>query len=537
MDDIVLFLQGVIDRLVRRLRRGAASERTHRRLLIVQIDGLSRAVLRRGLASGYMPFLKRLLERQGYVLEPMTVGLPTSTPAFQMAAMYGVRPDIPGFHYYDRETRTDVHFPRPGHAARVEATQAAGRRGILKSGSAYGCVFTGGADNNLYSFARLTRPTGPGLLRALSPFVVLGWVIIKNLARTVLELARATARFITDPRSADWRWLTIKLGLSVWVRGLFTLAVSRDLYAGIPAIYVNYLDYDVAAHAFGPRSRRALRSLRRVDRAIRQLARVVRRVPEHEYDLYIVSDHGQVACTPYRDLSGGRRLERQIFDEFLDTQRVGTSEAWPRFGLTDGIRARQEGTPGLLQHFLNYLDEDFLRRSDPEAHEQDGIRVIAAGPNAFFYILDVSAPLDVDALEQLFPGLADDLSRSPGVGIVLARSGNGPVCFCRGKRYRLSVSEPGPFAGRPDASIVVQGIEDLMSMPSAGDLVIYGIDAPEGHVSFIPEMGAHTGPARDELHTFIVRPPNVTLPSPIRHPVQLYDHFIRYQEVAANSDP
>jgi hypothetical protein len=27
-----------------------------------------------------------------------------------------------------------------------------------------------------------------------------------------------------------------------------------------------------------------------------------------------------------------------------------------------------------------------------------------------------------------------------------------------------------------------------------------------------------------------VRPAKVTLPSPISHPIQLYDHFIRYQE-------
>jgi hypothetical protein len=33
--------------------------------------------------------------------------------------------------------------------------------------------------------------------------------------------------------------------------------------------------------------------------------------------------------------------------------------------------------------FLNYLEEDDLRGSDPEAHQQDGIRVISAGPNAF----------------------------------------------------------------------------------------------------------------------------------------------------------
>ena len=48
----------------------------------------------------------------------MSVGLPTSTPAFQMATMYGVRPpDIPGFHYYSRERQSDIHFPRRGHAA------------------------------------------------------------------------------------------------------------------------------------------------------------------------------------------------------------------------------------------------------------------------------------------------------------------------------------------------------------------------------------------------------------------------------------
>jgi hypothetical protein len=120
LDDLVLSLQRGVDRLVRRLRRGATPVRTHRRLLIVQIDGLSLVVLERGLASGRMPFLKRFLRRRGYHLEPMMVGLPTSTPAFQMAMMYGVRPDIPGFHYYDRERRMDIHFPRPGHAALVE---------------------------------------------------------------------------------------------------------------------------------------------------------------------------------------------------------------------------------------------------------------------------------------------------------------------------------------------------------------------------------------------------------------------------------
>jgi hypothetical protein len=132
----------------------------------------------------------------------MTVGLPTSTPAFQMAAMYGVRPDIPGFHYFDRERQSDIHFPRRGHAALVEARQAAGRRGIVHGGSTYGCVFTGGAENNLFSFASLTRPSGRGLLAALSPFVLVAWVCLKNLLRTIVELVRALARLVTHPARA-----------------------------------------------------------------------------------------------------------------------------------------------------------------------------------------------------------------------------------------------------------------------------------------------------------------------------------------------
>jgi hypothetical protein len=530
LDDLILGLQRLIDRLVRRLRLGPRPAPTRPRLLVVQIDGLSRVVLARALASGHAPFLAHLLKRHGYRLEPMSVGLPTSTPAFQMAALYGVRPDIPGFHYYDREWPGDIHFPRAGHAARVEERHTAGRQGILQGGSAYGCVFTGGAENNLFSFATLMRPTGRGVLCSLSPVVVVTWVFAKSVVLTVVELVRALLRFVADPvqERHGWRWLTIKIGLSVWVRELFTLAVSRDLYMGTPAVYVNYLDYDVAAHAFGPQSRRAMAALKRVDAAIRQVARAARRVPEHQYDLYVLADHGQVHCRPFRTVTGGRRLERWVFDEFLAPADAAAPEA-RRSGLVKGIRTRRSETGALFQRFVNYIDEDFLRRGDPEAFEKDGVRVISAGPNAFLYVLDTPKALDADALDLRFPGLAEKLSQSPVVGFVLARSEAGPVCFYRGARLMLSEAEPGPFAGREDLAVVIRGITDLMAMPSAGDLVIYGVGAPGGHVSYVPEIGAHAGTAPEEMNTFIMHPKNVTVPLPLLHPLQLYDHFSRYQ--------
>jgi hypothetical protein len=540
LDDLVLSLQRSLDRVVRRLRLGPPPPSSRRRLLIVQIDGLSRAVLQRGLDEGRMPFLRRLLDRGGCRLTPMSVGLPTSTPAFQMAAMYGVRPDIPGFHYHDKRRRSDVYFPRAGDAAHVEATQAAGRLGIVEGGSTYGCVFTGGAANSLMTFAMLKRPSAPGLLHALSMAVVLTWVVLKSVAVSVVQIGRALLAFVADPVSAPrgWKLLALKIGVSVWIRELFTLAVARDIYAGTPTVYVNYLDYDIFSHAWGPRHRRALRALTSVDRSLRVLWRAARRVTEHRYDIYVLADHGQTHCTPYDRLNGGRRIERLLFDEFLNP--AGAHEVAPGRPtgrrLSTGIKAIRSGrAAGVVQRFINYLEHDFpwLLGEVKEAREEGGVRVIAAGPNAFLYLLDEPGPLDLERVEARFPGLAESISRSRGIGFVLARAAEGPVCFWRGKRYGLGELGTGPFAGRADLELVVAGIRDLMAMPSAGDLVLYGVDAPEGDVSFIAETGAHAGTTEDEMQTFVVTPPGVTLPAPtITHPLQLYPHFVRYQEVA-----
>jgi hypothetical protein len=540
LDDIFLFLQNRIDRLVRWLRIGAAPPRGRRHLLIIQIDGLARSVLEQGLAEGRMPFLRRLLGAGAYRLTPMSVGLPTSTPAFQLAAMYGVQPDIPGFHYHDKRRRTDIYFPRAGDAAWVEREQAGGRVGILRGGSTYGCVFTGGATNNLFSFAVFKRPTGRGLVTALSAFVVLAWVMVKGFAMTAVELTRALLRFIADPvteSARGWKFLAIKVGISVWLRQLFTLAVSRDLYAGIPAVYVNYLDYDVFAHAYGPRHPRAMRALRRVDRSLRQLWTVARRVPEHGYDVYILSDHGQAACIPYVRLAGGQGFETQLFEEVLEP--VGAHEVDPGRPegrrLVRGIKAyRSHREPGIWQRFVNYLEHDFpwLLGELPEARERGAVRVVSAGPNAFIYFLDVDSPLTLPEIDARAPGLAEKLSRTRGVGFVLARSADGPICIWRGKRYHVADGEPGPFAGRGDLELVRTGISDLMAMRSAGDFVLYGLDTPEGNISYVAEVGAHAGPSPDELHTFVLHSARVTLPAAITHPIQLYPHFVAYQEAA-----
>src|SRR5437763_14565590 len=66
-------------------------------LLLIQIDGFGRAQFERAIASGRMPFLRRLLRREGYEVHTFYPALPSTTPAVPAALYYGVRSSVPAF--------------------------------------------------------------------------------------------------------------------------------------------------------------------------------------------------------------------------------------------------------------------------------------------------------------------------------------------------------------------------------------------------------------------------------------------------------
>jgi hypothetical protein len=62
---------------------------------------------------------------------------------------------------------------------------------------------------------------------------------------------------------------------------------------------------------------------------------------------------------------------------------------------------------------------------------------------------------------------------------------------------------------RPDRGIVVRGLQDLLGMPSSGDVILYGHYADAGCVNFLDERGSHAGPSETELYAFMAAPPHV----------------------------
>src|SRR5512141_1272824 len=116
-----------------------------RRLLLVQLDGVSRRRLDWAIENGHMPFLARRLERQESALTTAHSGAPASTPAFQAGLFYGVSPSVPGFVWYDRHSGRDVRMDRATDAAAIEAALSERNPPLLSGGASYFSIFSGGA--------------------------------------------------------------------------------------------------------------------------------------------------------------------------------------------------------------------------------------------------------------------------------------------------------------------------------------------------------------------------------------------------------
>src|SRR6185436_18456551 len=114
-------------------------------LLLIQIDGFARVQLERALAAKRMPFLSRLLKREGYELHTFYPGLPTTTPAVQAELYYGVRSAVPAFSYFDRVMKKLGRMWDPEWAKAREEECAKQADGLLKGGSSWSNIYTGGA--------------------------------------------------------------------------------------------------------------------------------------------------------------------------------------------------------------------------------------------------------------------------------------------------------------------------------------------------------------------------------------------------------
>lgn len=459
-------------------------------LLIIQIDGLARSQMERAVHSGRMPFLARLLRRNGCALRTFYPGIPSTTPAVQAEMFYGIRSAVPAFRYRDRERGKMVSMFEPSAVREVEADLAASARGLLEGGSSWSNIYCGGASETESHFC--VASLGPGdswRASAIPARIVFAFMQLPALIRitglVVLELIIGLGDALwgilcrRQPPLLELGMLLSRMCVGIGLREVVTIGAKVDLARGLPIIHVNFLGYDEAAHRRGPGSKFAHWTLRGIDRAARQLWLAAQRSRRRDYEVWVMSDHGQERARSFAEDYGG--LEN-VIARILRTPPPVSAPEVPRRPLR---RRPIEETP------MHPIDGPF--------------EVAAMGPVGHLYLRDA---FDPDALATRLVNEA----RIPGV---LRHDAHGGVIWhhANGKSSLPAASDRLVTHPTELRREVARDLAVLCQHKNAGDLVLLGWDPASGPWTFPRERGAHAGPGPEETQGFLITPCGTSIAS------------------------
>ena len=273
-----------------------------RKLVILHIDGLSADTLRRAVAGGDMPFVKHLMESEGYDIHQYRCGVPSTTPFAQAGILYGDNSEIPSFRWWDRERQVLVKFGAGSTFDRVADKYFQGCHPLTRGGACIAACFPGGAADD-FGIAYQERTYGRqdrsrSALGVLVPYLAnplhigdWAWQTAAVLVRTVRSYVSAR---LAGRRPARFYVMTDVLE-EIFVHHLTRYAVQNAMREGYSPIYAGFYAYDETAHAFGPTDPSSQGVLRHVDHSIREVAES----RGERYEMLVLSDHGQVDTTPF----------------------------------------------------------------------------------------------------------------------------------------------------------------------------------------------------------------------------------------------
>jgi len=136
----------------------ARERRAHdgrRGLLVLQVDALAYADLRRAVHAGYCPTLARLLRSEGFQLRRWFCGMPATTPYCQAGIFHGENGGIPAFRFYDKALRRVITCNAPDGVQYIR--DRIHSPGALAGGSSYVNLMDGDAQTVAFTVATRER--------------------------------------------------------------------------------------------------------------------------------------------------------------------------------------------------------------------------------------------------------------------------------------------------------------------------------------------------------------------------------------------
>jgi endonuclease/exonuclease/phosphatase family metal-dependent hydrolase len=484
-------------------------------LLLIQIDGFARSQLERALERKRMPFLARLLKREGYEMHTFYPGLPTTTPAVQAELYYGVKSAVPAFSYFDRVLKKLGRMWDPEWAKAREAECAKEAEGLLKGGSSWSNIYTGGAGQFESHFCAASIGLGDmwrsKKIRNIFVFILLNLGSAVRIAALLLVEFFVAAwdmiRAIASGRRAYKEFLLMmsRVFVGVGLRELLTISGQIDVMRGLPIVHINFVGYDEESHVRGPGSRLAHYSLGGIDRAIKHIVRAAHRSRRRDYAVWIFSDHGQEMTRSFPDhVPGGVEAVLQQCLEISQRHDAAWREQ-SRFWGPSSFLSRSRFNQARLER------ERVKDTLSPE--EEKTFLVAAMGPVGHVYFAEPKT-------DEQRRALAQRLVKQGMIPGVLLRASDGSVTWFHERGETRVPDEVPPLLPHPEPMRrqIAEDIAHFCENPNVGDLTLLGwspwLDVPW---SFAAERGAHGGFGPNETQGFVLLPVHTPLPEGTEH--------------------
>ena len=483
-------------------------------LLLIQIDGFSRAQFERAMAANTMPFLRRLLRREGYQLHTFYPGLPSTTPAVQAELYYGIKSAVPAFSFFDRVMKKLGRMWDPDWAKAREAACAEKAEGLLRGGSSWSNIYTGGAGQHESHFCAASIGLGDmwrtKKIRNIFVFIVLNvtaafriaGLLVVEFCVGLVDMIRAIARGRNPYR--EFLLLISRVFVGVGLRELLTISGQIDVTRGLPIVHINFVGYDEEAHVRGPGSRLAHFSLRGIDRAIKHIVRAAERSVRRDYAVWIFSDHGQEATRPFPELVPGG--VEAVLQQCLEISQQHDA-AWRN-------QSHSWGSSAFLSRArFNQARIERARAADKlTAEEEKTFTVAAMGPVGHVYFAEPKT----DAQRR---ALAQRLVRQGMIpGVLLRETGGTVTWFHAGGEARVPDDVPALLPHpEPLRAEIASDLVTFMENANVGDLVLLGWSPSGPAWSFALERGAHGGFGPNETQGFALLPVHTPLPEGTEH--------------------
>lgn len=441
-----------------------------KRLLLIQIDGLSSSTLDKALQKKLMPGIQKLLQH-GYTKRTIFSGLPSTTPAAQFSLMYGVSDAVVGFRFLIKEARNLLFIPTLPESITFLENKYQGTRSLLQGGTTIFSLFKGQSQTSI-SFGEFHHSK-----RIIFPFIK----YVGNPLHVLAFLAKVTALLMIDrleEKRAGHQAGLIQKFIHITKRVTHEVAVSQlssyltqeAVNRGDPVIWVNFSGYDILAHTYTPDHLFSLYFLSIVDIYVRNIFRSIQKSGV-EYEVMIYSDHGQSDSVPIKEQYG---------------------------------KSLGEAIQALFPH-LRIVELPKISLHSHVPIQDADLCLFHSGGLSLAYLPRLKQKLESDELEKEIPGFADKVSHIPGVEFVMTRDKKPKIMYQNKVYFVTNKTRFIPSLSNNEHELLNNQLLKLIDAPFGADAYIFGrMLSGRKVISFEDQLGTHGGFGGGQTKAFVI---------------------------------